>query len=129
MDDVEARAYERAEGVAEWVRTYIMNPEAALTAAPKLQVLHAEDPGRAARGGSGILEGRSGFAGLRADKAIGANIPDGHPAPDLLEETRPWRRLAGDAFAGTVGRARTGHRRSGARFAGSVASVLRPRAD
>lgn len=35
LDKAERRAYERAEGVAEWVRAYVFNPDAAKAAAPE----------------------------------------------------------------------------------------------
>lgn len=100
MDDVEARAYERAEGVAEWVRAYIMNPEAALTAAPKFAKfftlkIPAEQHAAVRAFSKDVRE----FAGLRADKAIGANI-----RMDIPRQTF-WKKLGlGDDWQATLSR-------------------------
>jgi hypothetical protein len=68
-------AYKRAEGVAEWMRAYIVNPDAAIAAAPKFyEHVMTKIPSETLEAIHSFSNDVRQFAGLPASEKIGANV-------------------------------------------------------
>lgn len=89
--------YQRAEGVAEWIRAYIVNPKAAVAAAPKFAQHYAETiPARVQQAIRNFSNDVRSWAGLPANEQVLSNIrvkPEQQTIYQKLREAfaeKPW---------------------------------------